>query len=295
MRRLILTISILLFCAITGADELPPSHGYVNDFAGVISPEYRDKITNLISELESKTTAEIAVVTIQSIAPYDERAYARMIFDKWKIGKKGKDNGVLILLAIQERRWRIETGYGVEGILPDSKCGTIGRTYMVPYFKNGRYSEGLYNGAAAIANEIAGNSNVVLRQKAVAAPGKRPEGVATVFMAAFFFIFFYLWNLPWPFLFGFVFTSIFAFAFFQFSILCGFAIVAGYTASLLTRFAYLRRQPLHKRKPFFGPQTYGGQFGSPGNSWGGGFGGGGFGGGGFGGGSGGGGGAGGGF
>ena len=84
------------------------------------------------------------------------------LFDSWKPGKKGKDNGVLVLLAVKERRWRIETGYGVEGILPDGLCGEIGRNYMVPYFKEAKYGEGLYQGVRAIANVIAKDAHVTL-------------------------------------------------------------------------------------------------------------------------------------
>ncbi len=137
------------------AQDLPQPTGWVNDFAGVISPEYQKKIESLIVQLEEKTSSEIAVVTVASIAPYDEVTYCRMLFDKWQPGKKGKDNGVLVLLAVKERRWRIETGYGIEGELPDGLCGQIGRDYMVPYFKQGNYSEGLFYGVAAIANIIA--------------------------------------------------------------------------------------------------------------------------------------------
>ena len=156
---------ILLFAALvcvrqSFAEDVPRPAGWVNDFANVISPDYRDKLTGLIQEIEEKTSSEIAVVTITSIAPHDEKEYARMLFDSWKPGKKGKANGVLILLAIKERRWRIETGYGVEGILPDGLCGEIGRNYMVPYFKAGKYGEGLYNGVVQLSKIIATNSGV---------------------------------------------------------------------------------------------------------------------------------------
>ncbi len=128
--------------------------GWVNDFANVIDPTYKNKINSLILEVERKTTSEIAVVTVESIAPYDEKEYARALFEKWGIGKKGKDNGILVLLAVKERRWRIETGYGIESILPDRLCGEIGQNYMVPYFKEGKYSEGLYYGVAEIIRVI---------------------------------------------------------------------------------------------------------------------------------------------
>lgn len=128
--------------------------GWVNDFAGVIDSTFKNKISSLISELEKKTSAEIAVVVVDSISPYDEKEYARMLFNKWGIGKKGKDNGVLVLVAIRERRWRIETGYGIENVLSDQLCGEIGNKYMVPYLKEGKYGEALYNGVSEITKVI---------------------------------------------------------------------------------------------------------------------------------------------
>jgi uncharacterized protein len=159
--RCVRTCLLIVFLSFAGwlyAQEVPQPSGWVNDFANVISPEYRAKITSLIEELEQKTGSEIAVVTIDSISPYSEVEYARKLFDTWKPGKKGKDNGVLVLLAVKERRWRIETGYGIEGILPDGLCGEIGRKFMAPYFKDGGYSQGLYQGVAKIAQIIGGVS-----------------------------------------------------------------------------------------------------------------------------------------
>jgi uncharacterized protein len=177
MRKLLLTILLLLLPFLVSAENLPQPSGQVNDFGGVISQEYRDRITALLQELEVKTTVEIAVVTVSSIAPYDEKAYAQMLFDSWKPGKKGKDNGVLVLLAIKERRWHIETGYGVEGILPDGLCGEIGRNYMVPYFKEGKYAEGLYYGTLEISRVIANDAKVKLDTLAVSEKANQNEGI----------------------------------------------------------------------------------------------------------------------
>jgi len=162
MRKIFLLFFSLLFCTLIYAQHVPEPTGWVNDYALVISNEYQEKLTSLIKEVEAKTSAEIFVVTLRSIAPFDEKQYTRSLFDKWQPGKKGKDNGVLLLLAIKERRWRIETGYGIEGILPDGLCGEIGRNYMVPYFKNGKYSEGLYQGALKISQIITRDANVNL-------------------------------------------------------------------------------------------------------------------------------------
>jgi len=162
MRKICISLVFLTLAFFAYAGEIPQPRGWINDFAEVLSPEYKDKLSSLIEELEQKTTAEVAVVTVNSISPYGEIEYARLLFDNWKPGKKGKDNGVLVLLAIKERRWRIETGYGVEGILPDGLCGEIGRNYMVPYFKEDKYSEGLYYGVLKISQVIAKNANVSL-------------------------------------------------------------------------------------------------------------------------------------
>ncbi|MBF0491020.1 MAG: TPM domain-containing protein, partial [Candidatus Omnitrophica bacterium] len=115
--------SILLSSSYSIAQEaLPDFKGWVNDTANVLSIQDRSKIESVINELEAKTSAEIAVVTVLTLGPYSESGYAQLLFDKWKVGKKGKDNGVIILLAVKERRWRIQTGYGVEGVLTDAAC-----------------------------------------------------------------------------------------------------------------------------------------------------------------------------
>jgi len=292
MRKICFLVFFLSLALFAYAQNIPQPEHWVNDFAGVISQESRDKITALIQECEEKTSAEIAVVTIDSIAPYDEKEYARLLFDNWKPGKKGKDNGVLVLLAIKERRWRIETGYGIEGILPDGLCGEIGRNYMVPYFKEAKFSEGLYYGVTALARVIAQDAKISIDN--LRGVELKKQGSTVPFFLYFFApLFFFIWNLPWPFIIGFPFTILFAIAFFTTSPALGVLVILGYIASLFVRYNYWNKKPAEKRRNFFGPQAYGGTYGG---GYGGGFSGGGGGGfGGFGGGSGGGGGAGGGF
>lgn len=288
---LILFLVVAFASVKVGAGEkIPAPVGWVNDFAGVIDYEYKNKIETIIEETERTTTAEMAVATFKSIAPYDEASYARLVFDNWKIGKKGKDNGVLILIAIDEHRWRIEVGYGLERILTDGLCGQIGRDYMVPYFRRGKYGEGLYNAVAAVAKIIAQDAHANLSSLEGVKIKKYSEE-APIFMYFFAPIFFFLWNLPWPFIIGLPFTLLFALAFFMSSPILGILVIIGYIASLIVRYNYWSKLPPDKRNSFFGTQAYGGTFSTGGG--GGGFGGGGFGG--FGGGGGGGGGAGGGW
>lgn len=190
MRKTALFLIGAIFPLLVFAQDLPYPSGWINDFAEVINAEYKQKLNSVISELEENTSTEIAVVTINSISPYDEKDYARLLFDNWKPGKKGKDNGVLILVAVKERRWRIEAGYGIEGILPDGLCGEIGRD-MVPYFKEGNYGEGLYRAVLKISRIVAQGSTGEVSKK----PSESSLALPSLFLSILILgviLFFYL-------------------------------------------------------------------------------------------------------
>jgi uncharacterized protein len=137
---------------------IPTLVPYVNDFANVISQDYRNQIQTLSQNIEASTGAEIAVLTINSTQPMSIEEYAVKTFEKNGIGKKGVDNGILIVVAVQDRMWRIEVGYGLEGTINDAKAGRIGRDYMTTSFREGNYGEGFYNAVIALGNEINGTS-----------------------------------------------------------------------------------------------------------------------------------------
>ncbi len=84
----------------------------------------------------------------------------KVAHDKWKLGQKGKDNGILLLIALKERKYRIEVGYGLEGVIPDSLAGSIGRDYLVPFFRQGNYSKGAYAATLALISEVAKDAGV---------------------------------------------------------------------------------------------------------------------------------------
>jgi uncharacterized protein len=144
------------------AAEIPqrPANPVV-DLAGIIDEAVETKINRYLRELELKTTAQMAILTVKSLEGQTIEEFSLNIaHDKWKLGQKGKDNGVLLVVATNARKYRIEVGYGLEGALPDSLVGGIGRQYIVPYFKKGDYSTGIYTATLAIANKIASEAGV---------------------------------------------------------------------------------------------------------------------------------------
>ena len=140
----------------------PKPKGLVNDFANVISPAYLQKLTAVTGALFQKTGIPVVVVTMPDIGGAEYNDYANRLYKAWGIGKKGEDKGVLIFVTVKERKMRIETGYGVEGILPDGLVGEIRDRYMVPYLKQDKFGEGLLAGATAVAQVIAKASGIKL-------------------------------------------------------------------------------------------------------------------------------------
>ncbi|MFA5112949.1 MAG: TPM domain-containing protein [Candidatus Margulisiibacteriota bacterium] len=159
--------------------SLPEYSGFVNDYAAVLSREEAAKLESLAQAVKAKTGAEMAVAIVSTAAPADPKTYAHELFNKWGIGQKGKDNGLLIFLAMAERRVEIEVGSGLEGAINDAKAGAVLDKYVIPYFKQGRFGEGLYEGAAALAAEVAKEAKVELgddyQAKAVAGRGASEE------------------------------------------------------------------------------------------------------------------------
>ena len=142
--------------------SFPRPYGAVNDFASVIPPDTRKIMENLAEELLQKTGTAVVVATVKTIGDRDPETYANELYENWGIGKKGEDKGVLIFLALQERRVRIETGYGVEGILPDGLVGSLLDEYVVLYLKQNDYGTGLLNGMRAVGQIIAKDAGVTL-------------------------------------------------------------------------------------------------------------------------------------
>lgn len=169
----------LAFSALPGlaerVEDLPKPTDYVSDFAHVLSPETVERLDRLCGQLDhSAANAQIAVVTVNNLDGDDAADFGNRLEEKWKVGRKGSDRGILMLFAIQDRKRWIEVGYGLEGILPDARVGDIGRM-MVPYLRQGNYDGAVTTGVVQIANVIAADAKVSLQDSPAAAPPQAVE------------------------------------------------------------------------------------------------------------------------
>ena len=130
--------------------EVPAFQGYVNDYANLISPGARQQLTELLSAFDQSDSTQVAILTIDSLEGEDLEGFSIRVVDQWKVGQKGKDNGVLLLVAKQERKIRIEVGRGLEGVLTDLLSGRIIDQAIAPAFRAGQIDQGFINGAQAI-------------------------------------------------------------------------------------------------------------------------------------------------
>ena len=161
--------------AVAAEPTVPRPQGFVSDYTGVVDATTRRDLDALIGELKAKTGAEIAVVVVNTTEPLTAFDYAMKIAESWKPGARGKDNGVVFLVAVKDHEMFILTGYGVEGVLPDGKVGEIRDRLVVPAFRRGDYPAGVRAGTEAIAGIIAAGSGVRLDAVRRSTPLARPQ------------------------------------------------------------------------------------------------------------------------
>jgi uncharacterized protein len=175
----------------SSASEIPPLLTEpVNDFANVLDGSQRAEIDRMSRALMAATGDVVIVTTVPTFAPYGSiQEYAVKLFENHGrgIGQKGKDNGLLVLLAVQDRKVWTEVGYGLEGFITDGYAGETSRRYMVPAFRDGRYGDGLQAGVARLIARIAEGRNVSLDGVRSPAP-EEPERVRHRFPIGLYFV-----------------------------------------------------------------------------------------------------------
>src|SRR5579863_1648111 len=158
-----LLLLLLLCVPVVRAEQVKnlKPQGYVNDFAGVLSAQVKDKLTALCAEVDRKAAAQIAIVTVSSLEGEPVEQFSLDLATAWGIGPKQKDRGILILVAPNDHKYRIEVGYGLEAILPDGKVGGFGRE-AVPFFRQNDYSGAVLLISERVAQVIAKDQKVTL-------------------------------------------------------------------------------------------------------------------------------------
>ncbi len=144
-----------ILCPVSATVVSPNDTFYVYDGAQVLSEKTEQYILKTNQELESQTGAQIVVVTIPSLEGQVLEEYATNLFRQWGIGDSEKNNGLLLLCAVEDRLFRVEVGYGLEGDLPDGKTGRIQDAYIIPLLKENKFDEGIKNGYSAFLQAVA--------------------------------------------------------------------------------------------------------------------------------------------
>jgi uncharacterized protein len=168
-----LLVSLAIFLRAEPVSQLKATN-YVNDFAGVLNPSTVAQLNSICQQIDEKAHAQIAVVTIKSLDGSDIESYAVALYKQWGIGSKATDHGVLILLATQDRRYRVEVGYGLEPILSDGKVGGFGRE-AVPLLKQNDYDGAVALLTTRVADVIAQDAGIQLTGSRPRAPTPQQE------------------------------------------------------------------------------------------------------------------------
>ena len=177
----------------TGLAEIPAAVGYVNDHADVIPESRRAELEGFLDQVHTKTGVQFAILTVTTCAPEEPSAYKTRVFKAWGIGDKERDDGLLLLVAMTEREFKFETGYGLEGTLPDGWQSRMFRDVARPYFRDGNPSEGITAAVLATAQRIAAEKGVTLtwdgRELRYTKRAKQPS-FGTLLMVVLFLLFF---------------------------------------------------------------------------------------------------------
>jgi len=178
-RLLACVVTVLLLSGSARALEVPPLQGRVNDRAGVLSPAERSSLEERLAAYERQTSHQLAVLIVPSLDGDPIEDFSIRVVESWQLGKKGRDDGILLLIAVQDRQMRIEVGYGLEGDLPDVTAARIVRELIAPAFTRGNMALGISRGVAAITGATGGEGQPLPAPE----PRRRePRGISPYFL-----------------------------------------------------------------------------------------------------------------
>ena len=183
---IVLLGSFIFFSSYTLALKIPPKpQGYINDYAQIISPSIRQQLETYLANFEAQTSTQIVVVTFESLEEESLEDYSIRLAEKWKIGGQKHDNGAILLIFLKERKVRIEVGYGLEGVLTDTKSGLIIRNEITPFFRKANYNQGIVNAIKAIVAVTKGEYRIPIKRYS----GSSKNFTSFIYLLLIFFAF----------------------------------------------------------------------------------------------------------
>lgn len=175
----VLALCLLFAVAPAWALAVPPLEGRVNDRAGLLSPEESQRLEQKLAAHEKATGQQFAVLTIDSLEGDPVEDFSLRVVESWKLGKKGKDDGLLLLIVAKDRKVRIETGYGLEGVVPDAFASRVIRNLFTPAFRQKQYGLGIERTVDALIARAGGDASAV-PESDVPAAHARPRGSGAI-------------------------------------------------------------------------------------------------------------------
>ncbi len=175
--KLKIWVTFLLITQLAFALDVPRLTGRVNDYANILTSGQKTSLESFLKKVETASSAQVVLLTINSLDGENLEDFSMTVAEKWKLGQKDKDNGVLLLVAVKDKKIRIEVGYGLEGALTDLKCGYIIRQLIVPDFKSGKFYNGINEGLTAITGLITKEYEISPEQLKDYEEGADPEKI----------------------------------------------------------------------------------------------------------------------
>ena len=183
----LLVVSTLLWVTLVVAIDVPKLSGRVNDYANLLSSSQEKQVDQWLAKFEQQTTTQVVLLTTKSLDGNDIESYSMAVVEKWKIGQAGKDNGVLLTVAPNEKKVRIEVGYGLEGALTDAEASRIIQGAILPAFKSGNFFAGIVGGLDGIMKATQGEYTAPAKKRGYESKGKQSLA-STIFMAVVFLV-----------------------------------------------------------------------------------------------------------
>jgi len=169
---------------------VPSPEGYVNDHANLLSDGEKARLESLLRRFEAETTDQVVLLIIPSLEGDSLEDFSMRVAEAWKVGQKGKDNGVIFLVAVDDRKARIEVGYGLEGALTDAQSGRILRSLVFPAFRQGDYYGGIQGGLVGILKQIEGEFTAEPVRRTASARQSRAKASGLLLPLLFFLLLF---------------------------------------------------------------------------------------------------------